>query len=206
MDEFKPDPHFVITDLETLKVIAHSLRAQLLDQFGEGPMTVKQVAGRMGLSPNKLYYHVNMLEEHGLIRVVETRTVGNMIEKVYQDTAERYDIDHELLSFRSDDGQENVTQVLTTTLDAMREDLVRSLEARRYELAQGAEPHPREAMVTRCTSRVPQERVAAFKEQLKALFEEFGDADVDPAEDDTAQGYALTVAFYPTFSFPDQDA
>lgn len=206
MDEFRPDPHFLIADLETLKVIAHSLRAQLLDQFGEAPMTVKQVAGRMGLSPNKLYYHVNMLEEHGLIRVVETRTVGNMLEKVYRNVADRYDIDHELLSFRSHDGQENVTQVMTSTLDATREELLRSLEVRRYELDHGAEPHPRAAMVTRCTSRIPEERVAAFKKQLKALLEEFGNADVDPAEDETVQGYALTVAFYPTFSFPDQDA
>ena len=71
MDEFQPNSHFLITDLETLRVLTHSLRAQLLDQFGEGAMTVKQVAGRMGLVPNKLYYHVNMLEEHGLIRVVQ---------------------------------------------------------------------------------------------------------------------------------------
>jgi len=160
----------------------------------------------MGLAPNKLYYHVNMLEEHGLIRVVETRTVGNMLEKVYRNVADQYDIDHNLLSFRSHDGQENVTQVMTTTLDATREELVRSLEARRYALDQGAEPRPRAAMVTRCTSRIPKEDVDAFSKRLKALFHEFGNADVDPAEDDSAQGYALTVAFYPTFSFPDQDA
>ena len=139
MEEYRPDPEFMIDDLETLKVIAHSLRAQLLDQFGEAPMTVKQVAGRMGLAPNKLYYHVNMLEEHGLIRVVETRTVGNMLEKVYQDSAERYHVSPDLLSFRSHDGQENVTQYMTTTLDATREELVRSLEVRRYELDQVVE-------------------------------------------------------------------
>ena len=169
-------------------------------------MTVKQVAGRMGLAPNKLYYHVNMLEEHGLIRVVETRTVGNMIEKVYHNVADQYDIDHKLLAFSTHDGQENVTQVMTTTLDATREELLRSLEVRRYELDHGAEPHPRAAMVTRCTSRIPEEYVDSFTKRLKALFHEFGNADVDPAEDDTAQGYALTVAFYPTFSFSDQDA
>ena len=60
--------------------------------------------------------------------------------------------------------------------------------------------------MTRCTSRIPDDQVAAFTKRLKDLFEEFGDADVDPSEDETAQGYALTVAFYPTFSFPDQDA
>lgn len=43
-----------------------------------------------GAPPTRLYYHVNLLEDVGVVRVVETRKVGAMIEKVYQTTARSF--------------------------------------------------------------------------------------------------------------------
>ena len=34
------------------------------------PTTVKAIAADLNMPPSKLYYHVNMMEKHGLIRVV----------------------------------------------------------------------------------------------------------------------------------------
>ena len=35
------------------------------------------------MKPNRLYYHVNLLEEHGLIRVTDTRLVSGIVERTY---------------------------------------------------------------------------------------------------------------------------
>ena len=73
-DEFQidnypqPDDKFVINSLETLKVMADPNRLKILEEMIEGPRTVKQLASALETTATKLYYHINLLEEHGLIR------------------------------------------------------------------------------------------------------------------------------------------
>ena len=195
MAEFKPAEVFRIEDLETLKIVADPLRWQIFEQLVMVPLTVKQVAERLGLSARKLYYHVNLLERHGLVRVVETRTIANIIEKVYRAVADNLDVAPSLLNFRTDAGQENIRSMVTATVDAVREDLLRSLEARRFELSQGATEQRGRTMITRDISRVSEETAQAFFARLQALIEEFGAADVDTADDDDVQAYALSVIY-----------
>lgn len=62
--------------------------------------TVKQIAAKLNIPPTKLYYHFKQLEEHGLIRVVDTRLVSGIVEKLYQARAYSYRVDKGLLSPR----------------------------------------------------------------------------------------------------------
>jgi DNA-binding transcriptional ArsR family regulator len=215
MAQFQRKPHLIIDNLEALQVLSHPLRSQLLDQFDAEPQTVKQVAAKLGMTANKLYYHVKMLQEHGLLAVVETRTVGNMIERLYQTAAERFEVDANLLSFSAHGGPERAEQFVVTSLDATRQDLLRSMEARRTRRERGEELRPSTAMVTRCTSRLTEGRAKEFRRRLTALLQEFGDADLgadgtppegaaDAPETDV-ETYSLAVAFYASFGFPKQD-
>lgn len=193
---------FVINDFETLRVVADPLRTQVLELLVRQPQTVKQVAEKLGLAPSKLYYHFNLLEKHGLIRVVETRLIANMVEKLYQATAADLDVEPGLLQFSTDQGKESIHDLLTSFLDATKEDLVRSMQARAAALEQGADPRPREVVVNRLTSRIPEARHKEFMQRVLDLIMEFGEA--DHAEEDEAenmQAYALTVAFYPSYFF-----
>jgi len=201
----------IIDDLKTMQVLSHPLRSQLLDQFDAEPQTVKQVANRLGMTANKLYYHVNMLQEHGLLALVETRTVGNLLEKLYQTAAERFEVAADLLSFSSHEGREQSEQFVVTSLDATREDLLRSMEARRVRREQGEELRPSQAILSRVVSRLSEERAKEFGRRLCALMEEFGSADeLENAPDGAPppadlETYALSVAYYASFGFPDQD-
>lgn len=196
-----------------VQIMAHPLRSQILELFGDDPLTVKQVADRLGMTANRLYYHVNLLEEHGLLRVVETRTVGNLIEKLYRTAAERFEIDANLLAFSTVAGQENAEQLVVSTLDATRQDLLRSIEARQLQRLEGRELKPRQAIVSRCLSRLSDARAEAFRQRLSALMEEFGAADEGPPTDDApasggegeVQPYALTIAYYMTAGYPEQE-
>lgn len=202
MDESKTTNKFIISDLETLRVIADPLRAQIMELLVHQELTIRQIADKLGLTPGKLYYHANQLEKHGLICVTETRQVANMLEKVYKATAPNLDVDPSLLNFTTDQGKESINTLLTSMLDYTKEDLQRSLQARAFNLERGASPQPRQAIINRLINRMTSEQADRFAERVMELLKEFDEAD---AGENSAiaglQPYALTIAYYPSFFF-----
>jgi DNA-binding transcriptional ArsR family regulator len=206
MEESQATGCFQIQDLDSLRIIAHPLRHQILEALTLQPLTVKQIAHRLGLSPSKLYYHVNLLEQHGLVQVAETRVIANIIETVYQATAPCLTVDPSLLSFRTDEGRRNLHATLASSLDATRDDLLESLEARATQLARGADEQPRRMLITRSLSRLDEAEAEAYLARLQALIEEFEAADVEAASHQEAvQTYALSLVFYPRFYYPESE-
>jgi DNA-binding transcriptional ArsR family regulator len=86
-EETPPDDHLVIANLETLKLISDPLRLRIVDRLREASATVKELAAALDVPVRSLYYHVNLLEQHGLVRVVRTRIVSGILEKRYRATA-----------------------------------------------------------------------------------------------------------------------
>ena len=86
-DPLAPAESLEIHDLATLKVMADPLRMRIIDLLRRRPATVKEIAGELNTPAKSLYYHVNMMERYGLIRVVETRVVSGIPEKRYRATA-----------------------------------------------------------------------------------------------------------------------
>ena len=202
----EPLETFMIEDLETLRALSDPLRMQIYEILVAEPASVRQIADRLGMGASRLYYHINSMEKLGLLRVVETRMVSNMVEKLYRAVAYRLDVAPNLLHFGSDEGTSTVLDMLATHLDATREDLVRSLHVRQQDLAQGAAPRQRNVLVNRTIARIPDARAEEFSSRLVALIEEFTASDTPaaktpPGEGETYQNYALTVAFYPSFYF-----
>ena len=202
MEYFKPAPTLTIKDLENLRVITEPLRNQIVEVLIPQPLTVGQIAERLGLAASKLYYHVNLLEQHDFIRVVDTTTRGNLIEKHYWVTALEYCIDEQLLNFSTTQGKENIYAMLTAVLDTTREDLIRSLEARAFHLERGAKEHPRRVVNLRVVSKLSDDKANEFMERLHALIKEFEAAD-DSERDVETHPYALTLVAYPTFYYED---
>jgi len=200
MDDFQPAPTFTIGDLETLKVIADPLRGQIVEILVSEPKTINQIAAKLRLAPSKLYYHVNLLEKVGIIQVVDTTQRGNIIEKHFWVTALDYRVEESMFNFSTPEGQQNISDLMIAPLETTRLDIIRSLEARAFNLEHRAEKHPRQVMITRELSRITDEQADDFRERFKALVEEFTAAD-DPGTDDDAQAHALTMAFYPTFYY-----
>ncbi len=191
---------YIIQDRETLKVLADPLRSQILEVLIDAPQTIKQVAGKLGLAASKLYYHFNLLEKYGLIEVAETRLVSNLVEKSYQAISNNFELAPGLLTTTTDEGKSAVNETIVSTIDTTRDDLLRSLQARYFQLEQGAPAQPRRLIVTRLTGRLPESKVTEFQDRLDALMRDFSAAECPP---DTPENfpYALTIAFYPNFYF-----
>jgi DNA-binding transcriptional ArsR family regulator len=196
----------VIHDLETLKVIADPLRTQILELLIQEPLTVRQLGEKLGLASSRLYYHVNLLEKYGLILVTETRLVANMLEKTYGAVAHDFDLDPELLSFcKTPEGNDHMNTLLTSSIDATRDDLLRSMHARTFQIDQGQPEHSSGVLIGRQMSRVSDKRADEFRQRLCSLLDEFTEADQETPETGK-QAYAMTVIFYPSFYFHEPEA
>ena len=190
----------LIKDRETLKVITDPLRAQIMDTATLEPLTVKQVAVRLGLSPSKLYYHFNMLEKFGFIRVVETKQVGNMLEKTFQTIASQFDIAPALLTSKTDDSKDVLYELVKSTLDTTREDIMRSLQTRFDQLDKGAPEQPRHMVLKREVHYISEERADEFRERIASILKDFTESEV-PSGTPGAMYYGLEFAFYPNFHY-----
>lgn len=72
-------------------------------------------------------------------------------------------------------------------------------------LEPGAAGQLRSVRVTREVARIPDDRAIEFHERLAALTEEFLAAGKEyESSDEKLQNYALMIAFYPSFFFPEE--
>jgi DNA-binding transcriptional ArsR family regulator len=197
-NRFEPVPLKTINDLEVLKVAADPLRNQIMELIVPAPTTVGDIARKLGLTPNKLYYHISMLEKHGFIQVVESVVRGNLIEKKYWLTAYDFDIDSELMNFGSPEGRENISTMFLSFADATRDDMRRSIEVRSFNLGQGADPIPRQVVMSRVSVKVSDQKSEEFVKRFNDLVSEFG-AEDQPDSDE--QIWALSVFMYPSFYY-----
>jgi hypothetical protein len=198
-------PVLTIKDLETLKVLTDPLRLQIIEALAPEPQTVTQVAQQLGLSASRLYYHFHLLESSDLIRVVETRMVSNILEKIYWITADNFDVDKDLLNFTSDAGLENITRVITASVDATREDILRSLQARRFELDHGAKPNPRDMVIKKIKKRLRTATYQHFVDVFSALMQEFSDLPDEFGEEGEVRCYGVACFLYPSFAFHEEE-
>ncbi len=194
-ERYRPQDQMVISDLETLKVLSDPFRVRILEQMAQRPVPIKQVADNLGVSPNKLYYHVKMMEEHGLITVVEQKIISGIIENWYQVSACHYRIDNALFLLSPDTKGEHLGQLVDNILQSTREDVMRGIRSNliTYE-KEGDDSH--RMILSRMAGCMAHTQHALFREKLLALIDEFM-GEEDACEGDDSQAYILTVLLYP---------
>jgi len=79
----------VIEDPAAAVVALDPIRARLLAELAE-PGSAASLASRVGLARQKVNYHLRALEAHGLVRPVEQRRWGGLVERRMVATAASY--------------------------------------------------------------------------------------------------------------------
>jgi len=203
-EKFEPAQQMTISNLETLKVAADPTRLRILEILTEKPLTVKQVAHKLDTTPTKLYYHINLLEQHGLITVTASRIVSGIIEKQYRTSAHSLRVSKELLTLSDEEQPEGgVSGLLTAIFEATRDDVLRGIRQGLVKLDQDEGPD-HNSMMLRTITRLTPEKYHEFYERLKALLTEYkildesgGDVGGDNDADQKYPAYGLTIALYP---------
>jgi DNA-binding transcriptional ArsR family regulator len=98
------------------RTLADPLRIRLLEYLWFRPQTVKELAERVSLRPDRLYHHLAQLETAGLIEIAEYRRLpGGKVERVYAPTTTEPPGD--------DASPVEMAQFLTAAIEATRADI-----------------------------------------------------------------------------------
>ena len=86
----------VVDGLDALQALGHPLRVQILAALRR-PASAAAVARLVGEARQKVNYHLKELERVGLVRPVEQRLVGNLVETLFQSIASSFVLGDEAL-------------------------------------------------------------------------------------------------------------
>lgn len=187
----EPADEFLIQDIETFRMLSHPMRTTILQLVSLAPRSVRDMADRLGVPVTRLYYHVNMLEDAGLIRVAEVRKAGAMLQKVYQAAAHTYRPAPDLLD-NADDPAAAAQVAVATVLDAARHDAEAALE-RRFS---GSSPEDTPGSLGRSVMVLTPQQVRSFVDELNELFARYEGV----APDGVSMGFSFS--FFPLAGVP----
>jgi DNA-binding transcriptional ArsR family regulator len=195
---FEPAQERTIFNLETLQVLFDPMRTRILKALAHQPRTVNEIAKELDVPFTRLYYHMNLLEKHGLVQVVSTRALTPAVEeKYYQVTAYMFVIDRSLLTVGGKVSDSGLEAALHDALDQTKDDIRRSALDGVIDLTCKS-PDPRALLMRQGFVRLTPEQAQRLYERLVNLLVE---TLAQESSDEGAQYYGLTVAFYPS-GFP----
>jgi len=163
-------------------MLADPVRVELIERLID-PASVTEVAEAMGVIRTRLYHHVRLLEEAGLIRVVETRQRRAIPEKIYQSTAKRFQPSKRFLADASP--VQAVAAIVDSAFTVTRADITRSFAEGRAGFDD--DESQRTMMLNRSVVKLSGERLHELITELGALLDRYEDDDPDPT--------AIPVAF-----------
>ena len=172
--DYDLDEMLVITAPEQLRAVADPLRATLMELLLERAATVTEMAHAVRRPKSTIAYHVNLLVDAGLLRVVRTRRVRAIDERYYGRIARTFYIG--VLS-RAEDKQ------VVLAINGLAEAAAEAIPA-----------HAADDL--RCTlvhARIPVEEVRAFWAQVQEIARKFAQI---PRSGD--QVYGFVAGLYPT--------
>lgn len=71
-------------DAKVAKSLFNYQRARILQVAKNEEKTVKEIAEILNEKPSRLYYHINQLEEIGLLKIVGEKKINNLTQKYYK--------------------------------------------------------------------------------------------------------------------------
>jgi len=189
-----PEDEIVIQDLETLQVAADLLHLQLLATIRDEAKSIKQIAAELQLDQVKLYYHFNLLESHGLVKIVMERKVRHLVERFYRIRAYHMKVEEHLLSIGTRPDDITNERMLTYVFDKAKTKLRKGLEGGWIEGENSQQPQ-RRFIAQRNSLRLPPEEALLFFEKMAALSDQFQEQVDEPKS--FGDWYDFVLAMYP---------
>jgi DNA-binding transcriptional ArsR family regulator len=161
----------VVSSPAELRAMGHRVRSRVLDLLLDRAATVNELAGAIGRPPSTVAYHVGVLVEAGMLKVVRTRKVRAVEERFYGRTARIFYV-----------GEITPEQAA---------ELPNLLAIAAHKSQSAHEADQLRAILRR--ARIPAEGAAEFWDRVFELTKEFGQI---PRSGDTV--YAFVAGLFPT--------
>jgi DNA-binding transcriptional ArsR family regulator len=161
----------IVSSPQELRAMGHRIRSTILDLVLDRAATVSELAEAIGRPPSTVAYHVGVLVDAGMLKVVRTRKVRAIEERFYGRTAR---------IFYVGTIEPEQAATLTNLLAVAARDSTPAHKADRLR-----------AIIRR--ARIPRQQAAEFWDRV---FELTNELDQIPRSGDTV--YAFVAGLYPT--------
>lgn len=169
------DTHRTLSTEVEISAYLHRARMGILDALRDGAATATQIGARLGVHPANLTRHIRVLEEAGLVALVEKRDTGRNLEKYYAATADTFHVAPDA----------DLTAPHMIALSFARSELSAAL-------ARLPETSTDPIVALAIGVRVSADSAQAFAKELATLGERFA-----AANENDGQAYQLVLALYP---------
>ena len=99
---------------DAFKLLEEETRRKIVSMLRDESLTVKDIAGKLGLTPQNIYHHMNRLQDAGIVRLSYERRDGHIIESYYSTSADNF-------VYSEDRIPENTTQSYMDVLNGLNE-------------------------------------------------------------------------------------
>lgn len=119
----------VLRELEEIKAISHPYRVEIIEAFGQEPLSAKQLSEMLGEPHAKINYHIKILVSAGILDLVEERVKSGIIEKYYLPKAKMVVIDKSICNAPINDSlAKSINQASLSLFEKVSEDYYRAAE------------------------------------------------------------------------------
>ncbi|QDP98865.1 helix-turn-helix transcriptional regulator [Microlunatus elymi] len=180
----------VLNDAVAVEVALDPIRTSILDALTE-PGSAASVAATVGLTRQKVNYHLKALEAHGLVEPAGERTWGGITERYVQRSARHLVVAPDLLEGRVADPNEIADRLSAAYLVAVSARTMSEAGSAASKVATGTRV-PTLTVDTVIGLKSPEDR-AAFAAELQTALAEL----VAKYHHDDGRLHRLTVSSYP---------
>jgi len=194
------DARRIVHNVETLKALADPARLAILELLmGDytRTWTAKELAGAIEMPPKKIYYHLGLLEQQGLLEVRTTQIVNGIIEKHYGAGQESITFQRggnlaDPVAVAAPAGSpEQMGRVVTTLFDEVHTHILADLHSGAAVMSRDA-PDDKRMVVSYTTAGMAPRQAGEFRDALLAVIERFRAASTPGAP-----AFELLVAIHP---------
>lgn len=171
MPDYELEDVLKLDKLEQMGALFDETRNLIIGLLTDKAATISQIADAMGKPKGTVGYHMKVLEDQGMVRVVRTEKIRAIEAKYYGRTARTFD-------FSGAVDAEHVGVAIAKAIE---------------EMAANDPDADLPGMSTVRYVRIPEERAAEWQARLVALAQEFLD---EPREGERV--YGLMLALFPT--------
>lgn len=197
MPESQDIPDVQLIGPAELRLLKDPLREGIVHATVNQTQTAGALAARLGVPVTRLYYHLDLLVRHGLLRVDRIRRVNGLRERHYRACARQLRLDRAAFSSPVA-GDAALESILEHVFDQARLDIARAAGAGRiatdapFDAGNGLVAWRMVLALDAAERRRWARRLRRLYDDLERLAQRGGDGHAD------RQLYAVTLALYPS--------
>ena len=80
----------ILNTLEEVNIVSDPIRLKIIMTLGTSPKTAQDLSNALGVSRSKIHYHLKILEQNGIIEVVDTELINGITQKYFLPVAKAF--------------------------------------------------------------------------------------------------------------------